>query len=378
MFVFSTVMLSSCRGPMSRGGEPFVAGGGAGALVEVEPGQWPRLEDDGERSDLLNAVRKSAGYYRALGNKRSFAFGNDVYSAKEMAESMDAFASLLASEEKDLNGALRREFRLYSSVGSDRQGTVVFSSYYEHSLKASLTKTDRFRFPLYGRPADLVEEVSGGERKVYRSGGGRRPYFTRKQIDENGALRGRNLEIAWADDPVEIFFLQVQGSGWLVLPDGKRVRVRYAANNGHPFKSVGGGLIDKGVIPKEKFSRKAMVDYLASHPDERQSHLNVNPRYVFFKIDRGPTQEWAYGSLGLPLTPGRSVALDPAVFPPGALAWMKTEGKYGVKRFVLSQDEGGAIKGPARVDFFAGGDEEAEQYAVGFWEKGRLYFLVKK
>ncbi|MBK8575064.1 MAG: MltA domain-containing protein [Elusimicrobia bacterium] len=296
-----------------------------------------------------------------------------------MAESLESFRELLGSGRADINDVLRREYAVYSSVGSDGQGTVVFSSYYEHSLRASLVKTGSFRFPLYARPPDLEEISVGGERKVTRRGSdGRRPYFTRKEIDSGRVLQGQGLEIAWAEDPVEIFFLQVQGSGWLLLPNGDQVRVRYAANNGHPYHSVGGAMIERGIIPKEKFSRKAMVDYLASHPDERQNILNVNPRYVFFKIDRGPTKDRAFGSLNLPLTPGRSVALDPKVFPPGALAWMETVGKYRVKRFVLNQDEGGAIKGPARMDYFAGSGDEAERYAVGFWEKGRLYFLVKK
>lgn len=286
---------------------------------------------------------------------------------------MDYFKAVLRSGRSDIQQILQRDFQIYSSVGSDRLGNVLFSSYYEHSLRASLVKTSRFRYPLYGRPPDLEER----ERKIFRRGT-RSPYFSRKEIDTDQALRGRNLEIAWADDPVEIFFLQVQGSGWLLLPDGDRVRIRYAANNGHPFRSLGGALIDKGLIPRDTFSRKALVDYLASHPDQRQKLLNENPRYVFFKLDGGPTQEWAYGSLNVPLTAGRSVALDPAVFVPGALAWMETTGKYRVRRYVLNQDEGGAIKGPGRVDFFAGSGPEAEKYAVGFWEKGRLYFLVKR
>lgn len=368
---------------MPRGGEGGgrldVGGGHRGALVRVDSFEMPNFVDDGDRAGLLEAAQKSAGYYRSLPVDRPFVLGGDTYSAKEMAESLESFRELLGSGRADINDVLRREYAVYSSVGSDGQGTVVFSSYYEHSLRASLVKTGSFRFPLYARPPDLEEISVGGERKVTRRGSdGRRPYFTRKEIDSGRVLQGQGLEIAWAEDPVEIFFLQVQGSGWLLLPNGDQVRVRYAANNGHPYHSVGGAMIERGIIPKEKFSRKAMVDYLASHPDERQNILNVNPRYVFFKIDRGPTKDRAFGSLNLPLTPGRSVALDPKVFPPGALAWMETVGKYRVKRFVLNQDEGGAIKGPARMDYFAGSGDEAERYAVGFWEKGRLYFLVKK
>jgi membrane-bound lytic murein transglycosylase A len=373
---------SSCRGPLPRAGKgvsPSPEVGTTGALVRVDLSETPNFMDDGDRAGVLEAAEKSAGYYRSLPVGRQFILGGDTYSAGEMAESVESFRQLMASGRADITDVLRREYAVYSSVGSDGQGTVVFSSYYEHSLRASLVKTGSFRFPLYGRPPDLEEISVEGERRVSRRGSdGRRAYYTRKEIDSGLVLRGQGVEIAWAEDPVEIFFLQVQGSGWLLLPNGERVRVRYAANNGHPYRSVGGAMIARGIISKEKFSRKAMVDYLASHPDERQDILNLNPRYVFFKIDRGPTKERAYGSLNLPLTPGRSVALDPRVFPPGALVWMETAGKYRVKRFVFSQDEGGAIKGPARVDFFAGSGPESERYAVGFWETGRLYFLVKK
>jgi membrane-bound lytic murein transglycosylase A len=330
----------------------------------------PDFVDDGDRAGLINAAKQSAAYYRALPSGRKITVGGDTSSAREMAESLDYFGNLMASGRENIKEILSRDFRVYSSVGSDGQGAVVFSSYYEHSLQASLHRTSRYQYPLYGRPADLAEITENGERK--------RPYYTREEIDSGNVLGGKGLEIAWADNPVDIFFLQVQGSGWLLLPNGEKLRVRYAGNNGHPFKSVGGYMIGKGLIPKEKFSRKAMVDYLANHPNDRQKILNANPRYVFFKIDKGPTSPWAYGSLNVPLTPGRSVAMDPALFPPGALAWMESQGKSKVRRFILNQDEGGAIKGPARVDYFAGSGEEAEKFAVGFWEKGRLYFIVKK
>lgn len=137
-------------------------------------------------------------------------------------------------------------------------------------------------------------------------------------------------------------------------------------------------MIEKGIIPREKFSRAAMVAHLASHPERRQELLNHNPRYVFFRLDEGASAPHAFGSLQVPLTPYRSVAVDPAVFPPGGLAWMETQGRPSVARFVLCQDEGGAIKGPARVDYFAGAGPEAESFAVGFWQTGSLYFFVKK
>jgi membrane-bound lytic murein transglycosylase A len=374
--------LLGCRGPIPRSPlQPLssVITGGQGFLVRLDSSQIPSLVDDSSLPELSQAVKKSAGYFRTLPSSRQFYLGSDIYSASEMADSLDTFLTLLELDQMDRTEILKRDFNVYSSVGSDQEGTVVFSSYYEHSLRASLQKSQRYCYPLYGRPPDLEETLVGSSKKVVRVvGGSRRPYFTRKEIDSDHVLNGKGLEIAWAEDPVEIFFLQVQGSGWLLLPNGERLRVRYAGNNGHPYQSVGGAMIERGILPREKFSRKAMIDYLASHLDDRQNILNMNPRYIFFKTDRGPTSPWAYGSLGLPLTPGRSVAMDPAVFPPGALAWIETQGKSKIRRFVVNQDEGGAIKGPARVDYFVGSGEDAEKFAIGFWEKGRFFFLVKK
>jgi membrane-bound lytic murein transglycosylase A len=382
------VCLSACLGPVPSSRESPVAprpfdsglGGNSHSLVRLSPAEIPSLIDDSSIPELVVAVQQSVGYYRSLPSDRFFYLGPDVYTADEMAASLEHFLFVMEGEKGDRREALARDFHVYASVGSDHQGTVVYSAYYEHSLQASLKKTKRFRFPLYGRPPDLEEErFPNGDRRVFRKSNlGRTPYYTRKDIDSDFVLAGRDLEIAWADDPVEIFFLQVQGSGWLLLPDGSRVRVRYAGNNGHPYQSVGGAMIEQGILPRKKFSRKAMVDYLASHPDERQKILNKNSRYIFFKIDQGSLKDKAVGSLNLPLTPGRSVALDPQVFPPGALAWMSTSGRNNVQRFVLSQDEGGAIKGPGRVDYFVGSGAEAEAYAVGLWEKGRLFFLAKK
>jgi membrane-bound lytic murein transglycosylase A len=383
-----SLTLAGCLGPLptsrnipvSSQPEALVVRGDAGALIRLPSTDFPTLYDDGSFPDLSESIQQSVKYYRSLPSGHSFIFGPDVYSAEEMADSLDFFLYVMKGDVSTRTEALKRDFHVYASVGSDGKGTVVYSAYYEHSLKASLEKTERFRYPLYGRPPDMEEERGAtGERRVFRKAGvGRTPYYTRAEIDGGQVLAGRGLEIAWADDPVEILFLQVQGSGWLLLPDGSRLRVRYAGNNGHPYTSVGGYMIEQGIVPRKEFSRKSMVAYLASHPDERQGILNKNSRYIFFHIDRGSLKEKAVGSLNLPLTPGRSVATDPKVFPPGALAWMSTSGRNNVQRFVLSQDEGGAIKGPARVDYFVGSGEEAETYAVGLWEKGRLFFLVKK
>lgn len=381
------VAASGCLGPVRRSpsSAPAVApavsapAGGAG-LMRLSADRTPEFLDDLDREDLGIAVRAGLRYFEKQPPERRYYFGADAYTAVEMADGLRLIDGWLASDPADFGRRVREAFWVYQSTGAAPDGAIVFSAYYEHDLDASLTRTSSHTVPIYGRPSDLEEAVSaGGDKTVGRRvGGALRPYWSREDIDSRGRLSGRGLEIAWAADPLDVFFLQIQGSGWLRLPDGERLRIRYAGNNGHPYRSVGGTMIERGLIPRESFSRQAMKDYLRTHADTRQSLLNVNPRYVFFQIDRSDLKDAAFGSLNVPLTPRRSIATDPAVYPPGALAWMETDTKNKTARFVLNQDEGGAIKGLGRVDYFVGGGPAAETYAVGFWEKGRIYFLAKR
>lgn len=350
------------------------------ALVRLPPEEAPDFDDDLDREDLGIAVRASRRYFEKQAADRLFVFGPDAYTAREMADGLGLIDEWLAADPADFGRRVRDAFWIYRSTGAAPEGNVVFSAYYEHDLDASLTRTSSFTVPLYGRPADLEETtLPNGEKQIgRRTGGALRPYWSREEIDSGGRLAGKNLEIAWAADPLDVFFLQVQGSGWLRLPNGERLRIRYAGNNGLPYRSVGGAMIERGLLSRETFSREAMKDYLRSHAATRQSLLNINPRYVFFQIDRSELKDAAFGSLNVPLTPRRSIATDPTVYPPGALAWMETDTKNKTARFVLNQDEGGAIKGPGRVDYFVGGGTAGESFAVGFWEKGRIYFLAKR
>lgn len=368
LFAFLVACLG-CLGPVARQ-SPVPPGPPAvpppvvsGAMERLDPAAYPVFEDDMALKGLAAALRQSLRYYEGQPPNRVYVFGPDRYNAAELADSTRHAIALVDKNPPDLAARWRQDFLVYRSVGMDKDRTVVHSSYYEHDLRGALKRGGRYKFPIYGRPADLER---------------RKPYYSRKQIDSDKVLAGRKLEIAYADDPVEIFFLQVQGSGWLRLSDGRRLRLRYAGNNGLPYKSVGGHMIESGLISREKFSRETMVNYLAAHPQTRQKILNHNPRYVFFQFDHGPNKEFAYGSLNVPLTPYRSVALDHGLFPAGALGWLEVDTKNAGRRFIVNQDEGGAIKGPARLDYFVGGGPEAEKFAIQFWEKGRVYFLVRK
>ncbi len=184
--------------------------------------------------------------------------------------------------------------------------------------------------------------------------------------------------LAWAKDPFDVLDMQIEGSGWLDFGDGNLRRIRYDGDNGKRFRSVGQYLIATGKIPKNKFSREKLREYLNNNPKSRQQVMNVNERYIFFRLDTSTSAAYAFGNIHVPLTPGRSIATDPKIFPKGALAWIEVGGEKPLGRFMVNQDEGGAIQGPGRVDIFAGSGNEALAFASKMWNKGKLYFLVKK
>ena len=274
----------------------------------------------------------------------------------------------------------------------DQRGTVLFTGYYELFLEGSLEKTDRYRFPLYGIPDDLIvvgpEGPSGNsEERIGRMVNGiLMPYYNRAEIDEGMVLEGRHLEIAWVDDPVERFYLQMQGSGRISLPDGTIIKIGFAASNGLPFRSVAGYLLGQGKISQKEAGYQVFKKYLKGLSLEELTGLfSFNERYVFFRL----MADGPLGSLRVPLTPGRSIATDASVFPKGALAFIKLQkprfDEQGnivewipFARFVLSQDAGNAIRGPGRVDLFCGAGSEAERLAGSLKEKGQLYLVLKK
>src|SRR6185295_9121326 len=167
---------------------------------------------------------------------------------------------------------------------------------------ASLTPSEEYRFPIYGVPADLVAQEQNGERKLGRIDNDVVvPYYTRREIDQLGVLRGRNLEIAWVKDPIDLFFLHIQGSGLLRLRDGREITVGYAAQSGLPYRSIGRLLIDNGKVAKEEMSMQRIRQYLTENPNEQDEVFAYNESYVFFSmLEGGPI-----GSLGVPITAGR-------------------------------------------------------------------------
>jgi membrane-bound lytic murein transglycosylase A len=346
-------------------------------LTLVTDGEMPLLADDLDAGSLDLAISGSLRYLdRGVADR--YRFGDRDVSVTDIKESLLAFREILRSQEdpEKKMKKIREGFDLYRATGSDGKGAVVFTGYYAPVLDGSLHKTDRFQYPIYKPPEELATKM--------RAGKNNNAYYSRADIDSKKVLAGRNLEIAWVDDPIALFFLHIQGSGSIRLPDGKLIRVSFARHNGRSYKSIARYMVEKGYLSKNNMSNQAIKKYLKEHPDQQAEIFNYNERYIFFRIVEAST-----GALGVPVTGGRSIAVDPSVFPKGILAFIKLrkpifdqDGKnkewVQFSRFVLSQDEGDAIKGPGRIDLFCGEGEEAGRFASILKEKGDLYFLIRK
>lgn len=265
----------------------------------------------------------------------------------------------------------------------------LFTGYFEPLLEGARTADATYRFPVYRTPEDLVVVELGrfdpaleGRRLVGRVERGRLvPYYSRAEIDA-GALSGRGLELAWVADPIALFFLHIQGSGRIRLRDGGEIRIGYAEQNGHPYRAIGRDLIAMGALAREEVSMQAIADWLARHPDRLFEILHKNPSYVFFRelppLGDAPGPP---GAQGVPLTPLRSLAVDRRFVPLGALLWLDTSaptaaGDEPLRRLVVAQDTGGAIKGPVRGDLFWGSGPQAEFAAGHMRSRGRLWLLL--
>jgi len=273
-------------------------------------------------------------------------------------------------------------FRVARADGGD-EGLIT--GYYEPLLRGSRSASARYRFPVYGVPDDLLVidlAETYPELKGLRLRGrleGRRvvPYYDRAQIGQGrAALSGR--EIAWVDDAIELFFLQVQGSGRVVLESGETLRVGYADHNGFPYRSIGRYLADRGDLPLEKASMQGIQAWARANPDRLTELLNVNARYVFFReLPEG--LPGPIGSLGVPLTARRSLAVDPEFVPLGAPVYISTTWPLSSRplhQLMLAQDTGSAIRGAVRADFFWGNGEEAAREAGRMKQPLRMWVLL--
>jgi len=353
-------------------------------------------KDSGNSSSLLNAIDNSLKYLKKKKPDEIVNFGKDEFTFAEIISSIEDFKEnlkILGLSEEFFN-YVNSHFIFYKS-NADK---VLFTGYYEAGLEGSYEKNEIYRYPIYGRPKDLVK-IDLTKFSFYKEGTGipkvlkgrltedKRviPFFSREEIDNEGKLNDLGLEILFVKDPVNLFFLQIQGSGIVKLENGEVVRVNYSESNGHRYSSIGKYLVDKGYIGKDNISMQSIREFLKNNPDKIDEVFSYNQSYVFFRtVKDGPI-----GSIGVPLTQFRSIATDRYVFPRGALCFIRTEipvfneneeltGWKDYYSFVMNQDTGGAIRSPGRVDIFTGYGKAAELTAGYMKRYGELFFLIKK
>lgn len=239
---------------------------------------------------------------------------------------------------------------------------ALFTGYFEPELDGSRRPSARFRYPLYKLPpeAQSVDQ-----------------WYSRRQLLEGGILEGRGLEIAWVDDPVELFFLQIQGSGRVSLPDGSKLRVGYAGKNGHEYRSIGAELVRQGIYQPHQVSAQVIKNWVRRNPDAGRELLYHNPSYVFFReVSEVPGHLGPLGAMNRSVTTLRTIAADPAFVPLGAPVWIEKDGRDPMRRLMIAQDTGSAIKGAQRADVFFGTGDAAGRAAGKLKDPGRMVVLL--
>ena len=299
---------------------------------------------------------------------------------------IDACAIATSIAPGDEAGARRffeSAFAAYSVSSTVTGESGLITGYYEPILRGARSRSAEYRFPIFGVPPDLVvvdlAAVAPEVRNVRLRGrlDGRRlvPYYSRAEIEARGESFSAPI-LAWAADPVDLFFLQIQGSGQLQLDSGERVRLAYADQNGHPYRSLGRYLVERGEMPLELASMEGIKAWAAANPQKLQDALNANASYVFFREladARGPV-----GALGVPLVPQYSIAVDRRYVPLGAPVFLATTlplSEEPLVRLVAAHDTGGAIRGVVRADYFWGTGEEAGRDAGRMRQSGKLWLL---
>ncbi|MDD4881470.1 MAG: murein transglycosylase A [Gallionellaceae bacterium] len=344
------------------------------AMDWLKPGAWTELP--GWKSDDLKAAWPAWLQSCAVMQRQS-AWRDVCAGAVRMT----------SPEPEQIRAYFQKRFTPYQIQQAEGGAEGLVTGYYEPLLRGSRSLTPKYRYPVRAPPDDLLVVDLGDlypELKTLRLRGrldGNKvvPYFTRGDI-EAGRTPAPGREIAWVDDPVELFFLQVQGSGRIQLDNGDQMRVGYADHNGYPYRSIGKWLVERGELTLDKASMQGIKDWAREHPDRLPELLATNPSYVFFRElpnqDGGPL-----GALGVPITPERSIAVDPRATPLGAPVWLATtrpNSSEALNRLVLAQDTGGAIKGNVRADLFWGFGDDAGRLAGAMKQKGRMWLLLPR
>ncbi|MCA8939389.1 MAG: MltA domain-containing protein [Planctomycetes bacterium] len=356
------------------------------ALYKVtDPREMPSFDDAlADLEGLAEAVQRSLNYLSKASSEQFFPAAG--ISHQRMVESLKAFRAIIVSRttKERMAEQLKERFDVYSSVGFDRKGTVLFTGYYTPVFKASRTKSARFSYPLYALPKNHVKDPITGETKgLRRADGSIDPnYPDRAALVSSGMLDG--LELVYLEDAVKAYVVEVQGSAILELEDGSRMEVGYAGTNGAPYSSISQSLVKHGKLRRDQLSLDNVMAYFYANPEDFKVAVNENKRFIFFQESGGGP----FGSLNEKVTRLRSIATDKSIFPRGGITLVNARLPIGAKagrdvsRFMCDHDTGGAIRAPGRCDIFWGVDEPSayspKNEAGNTYTEGRLFYLVLK
>ena len=359
------------------------------ALRKIEPSEYPVFS---LRQSNLAAITKSIDhsiqYLNRASSKTFYPYldiTHDRAKASLLALRETIAGSSMGVGDEEFSRTIADKFEVYQSIGGRDPQTgefsnrVLFTAYCTPIYEASLTKTGPFLYPLYKRPADLVSDPISGEVKGRRTADESIvPYYSRQQIEQDGVLAGQ--ELVWLKSKLDVYIITIQGSARLQLTDGRMLEIGYAGANGLEYVSPGQQMVADGLITKEQLSLRGLKAYFASHPEDQDRYLSLNPRYVFFAETAGGP----YGSLNVPVTEMASIATDKSVYPRAMPAFVDapvvdqagTPAPY--RGFMMDQDTGGAIRAAGRTDIYMGIGPAAEARSGQQLNPGALYYVAVK
>ena len=338
----------------------------------TDPKLMPKFIDDFDKESILVSVRKSIKYIET--HKTNFKQQSGQFTQAEVLDSLKLFETILNSSanKEEFDARIKAEFDVYITM-ADNNNEVLFTGYYQPIIPGSYTQTEKYKYPLYRRPKDLVKG---------------QPYYTKRQIDDEGVLKGQNLEFIWLESYLTVHTVQVQGTAVIRLPDGNEINIGYDGDNGCAYTSIIKEIIKDGHLKKEDISLDSLEKFIGLNPLLEKKYIMMNDRYIFFKeIKGGP-----YGSLGIEVTPRRSLATHKFqnteyLFPPCGIAFVDCQlpiidgERIAYDRtsfFAINQDTGSAITGSGRADIYYGVGEKAKLYAGYTHKTGKLYYLKVK
>jgi len=381
LLLLSALLLGACSGLAPKPPAAATALCPCPEAVKPPPAEKPHQEahwadlpgwDSASQEDLLPVFEGFLSTCRSLARQ-------DTWAA--------TCAAAPTADRSKLKMWFEANLQPWQLVNPDGSRSGLVTGYYEPVVKGSRQKTKVAEVPVFGVPKDLIMVDLGElypELKSMRLRGrieGRKlvPYYSRAEWSKQESQRQEDV-LLWVDDPIDFFFLQIQGSGQVQLDDGSRIRIGYADQNGHPYRSIGKWLIDQGELKAEQASMQGIRNWVKTHPLRMQELLNANPSVVFFRElpveGSGPP-----GAMGRPMIPERSIAVDPKTTPLGAPVWLATTRPLSdtpMNRLVLAMDTGGAIRGVVRADFYWGSGSEAGDNAGRMRQKGQMWILMPR